>query len=167
MIFAVSPDASWNAEPGAIALILILGFLYVRRRRQVRARDGARAAPTGRLWVFMGGLVLIAVALLSPVDSLGHQILAMHMVQHVILLDFVPILLILGLTKALMRPITKRLQPIEHGPLGHPVVAVILYVGSMWIWHIPALYDLAASNDAVHVLEHICFLSAGSCTGGT
>lgn len=161
MLSAATPDASWNAEPGAIALILILGFLYVRRWRKVRAHDGPRAAPTWRLCIFVGGLAAIAVALLSPIDSLGHQILAMHMVQHVILLDIVPILLILGLTKTLMRPVTKRLQPIEHGPLGHPVVAVILYVGSMWIWHIPALYDLAASNDAVHVLEHVCFLSAG------
>jgi len=161
VIPAVSPDASWNAEPGAIALILVLGFLYVRRWRTVRARDGARAAPTWRLWVFIAGLAAIVAALISPIDELGHQILAMHMVQHVILLDIVPILLILGLTKALMRPITKRLQPIEHGPLGHPVLAVFLYAGSMWIWHIPALYDAAASNDAVHVLEHICFLSAG------
>src|SRR4029079_15817654 len=103
----------------------------------------------------------IAVALLSPVDSLGHQILAMNMVQHVILLDFVPILLILGLTKALMRPVTSLWQPIEHGPLGHPVVAVMCYVGAMWIWHIPALYDLADSKHAQHVLENICFLSAG------
>jgi cytochrome c oxidase assembly factor CtaG len=161
VILAASPDASWSAEPGAIALILVLGYVYVRRWRKVRAHDGARAAPTWRLWMFIGGLVAIAIALLSPVDSLGHQLLLMHMVQHVILLDLVPILLILGLTKALMRPVTKRLQPIEHGPLGHPVVAVFLYVGSMWIWHIPALYDLAARNDAVHVLEHIFFLSAG------
>lgn len=160
-MFAASPDASWSAQPGAIALILVLGFLYVRRWRAVRAHDGARAAPTWRLWIFLAGLMGLVVALLSPIDSLGHQILAMHMVQHVILLDLVPILLILGLTKALMRPITKRLQPIEHGPLGHPVVAVFLYVGSMWIWHIPALYDLAARNDAVHVLEHVFFLSAG------
>jgi cytochrome c oxidase assembly factor CtaG len=161
MLFAASPDASWSAEPGAIALIAILGYFYVRRWRKVRAHDGARAAPTWRLWIFIAGLAMIAVALMSPVDSLGHQLLMMHMVQHVILLDIVPILLILGLTKTLMRPVTRRLQPIEHGPLGHPVVAVMLYVGSMWIWHIPALYDLAARNDFVHAFEHICFLSAG------
>ncbi len=161
VILAASPDASWTADPGAIALIAVLGFLYVRRWRSVRARDGARGAPTWRLWVFVGGLVALAAALLSPIDSLGHQILAMHMVQHVILIDIVPILLILGLTKALMRPVTRRLQPIENGPLGHPVVAVIAYIGGMWIWHIPALYDLAVSHDFVHALEHVTFLSIG------
>lgn len=158
---AASPDAAWTLEPGAIALVLILGVLYLRRWRAVRARDGARAAGGWRLAAFLAGLLAILVALVSPVDRLAEQVLAMHMVQHVILLDLVPILLILGLTKALMRPVTRRLQPIEHGPLGHPVVAVILYVGSMWIWHIPALYDAAAEYASVHVLEHIFFLSAG------
>jgi cytochrome c oxidase assembly factor CtaG len=161
MLFAASPDASWSLDPGAIVLILLVGYLYVRRWRSVRAHDGERAAPTWRLWIFVSGLAMFAIALLSPIDTLGHQLLTMHMVQHVILLDFVPILLIFGMTKTLMRPITRRLQPIEHGPLGHPVVAVFVYVGAMWIWHIPALYDLAAQNDAVHALEHICFLSAG------
>ncbi len=120
VIFAVSPDASWSFDPGAIALIAIIGFVYVRRWRVVRAHDGSRAAPTWRLWTFVAGLAMFAVALVSPVDTLGHQILAMHMVQHVILIDIVPILLILGLTKTLMRPVTRRLQPIENGPLGTP-----------------------------------------------
>jgi putative membrane protein len=87
----------------------------------------------------------------------------MHMVQHVILLDFVPLLLILGLTKAILRPVTRRLQAVEHaaGPLGHPVFAVVFYVGAMCLWHVPVLYDAAAEHPAVHVLEHVCFVSAG------
>jgi putative membrane protein len=158
----MSPNASWTIEPGAIALILVLGVIYVRRWREVRAQDGARAAGGWRMFSFAAGLVGILVALISPIDRLAEQILAVHMVQHVILLDFVPILLILGLTKAIMRPVTRRLQPIEHGPLGHPAVAVALYVGSMWIWHVPVLYNTAARYSSVHVLEHICFLTAGS-----
>jgi putative membrane protein len=159
----MSPNASWTFEPGAIALVLVLATLYVRRWRAVRAKDGPRAASGWRLVAFAGGLVGILAALISPVDRLADQILAMHMVQHVILLDFVPILLILGLTKAILRPITRHLQPVEHaaGPLGHPVVAVILYVGVMWVWHIPVLYDAAAKYAPIHVLEHVCFASAG------
>jgi cytochrome c oxidase assembly factor CtaG len=156
-----SPNASWTFEPGVIALVLLLGVIYVRRWRAVRAKDGARAAGGWRLVSFVAGLTWILVALVSPIDRLAEQILAMHMVQHVILLDFVPILLILGLTKAIMRPLTKRLQPIEHGPLGHPAVAVGFYVGSMWLWHVPALYNAAARYSGIHVLEHIFFMSAG------
>jgi len=159
----MSPDASWTFDPGVIALVLIVGTLYVHRWRAVRAHDGARAAGVGRLALFLGGLVGIVAALVSPIDRLAEQLLTMHMVQHVILLDLVPILLILGLTKAILRPVTRRLQPIENaaGPLGHPVVAAVLYISSMAIWHIPALYDAALEHAPIHVLEHITFMSAG------
>ena len=70
----------------------------------------------------------------------------MHMVQHILLLDVVPILLILGLTKVILRPATRRLQRLERarrparapGRGGRP-----LRRASMWVWHIPALYDAA------------------------
>lgn len=159
----MSPDASWTFEPGVIVLVLLAGAIYARRWRAVRARDGARAAGGWRLVAFATGLLAILAALISPIDRLADQILAMHMVQHVILLDIAPILLLIGLTKALLRPITRRLQPIENaaGPFGHPAFAVVLYVAAMWVWHIPALYDAAAAHSAIHVLEHITFATAG------
>jgi cytochrome c oxidase assembly factor CtaG len=159
----MSPDASWTFEPGVIALVLVVGAAYLHRWRVVRAHDGARAAGVGRLVLFMSGLAGIIAALISPIDRLADQILTMHMVQHVILLDFVPILLILGLTKAILRPVTRRLQPVENaaGLLGHPVVAAVLYISSMAVWHIPALYDAALEHAPIHVLEHVCFMTAG------
>ena len=45
--------------------------------------------------------------------------------------------------------------------LGHPVFAIVAYVGIMWAWHVPALYDAALSHSFIHVLEHVCFLSVG------
>jgi cytochrome c oxidase assembly factor CtaG len=48
------------------------------------------------------------------------------------------------------------------GPLAHPAFAVVLYVAVIWSWHVPALYDLALRHSAVHVLEHVSFLAAGS-----
>ena len=88
----------------------------------------------------------------------------MHMVQHVLLLDLVPILAILGLTKVILRPVTRAVHDLEHraGPLAHPAFAVLLYVGVIWAWHVPAAYDFAVRHPAVHVLEHVSFLLAGS-----
>ena len=90
--------------------------------------------------------------------------MVMHMVQHILLLDIAPILLILGLTKVLLRPVTRRLNTLERraGYLTHPAFAVIAYAGFMWLWHIPALYDAALRNSTVHAFEHICFGVAGS-----
>ena len=156
-------DASWTFEPGAILLIGVLAALYVPRWRRVRRGDGARAAPAIRLASFTAGLLLIVVALLSPVDRLSEQIFVMHMAQHVLLLDLAPIALVCGLTKVILRPATRRLQRLERaaGPLAHPAFAVFLYVALMWLWHVPALYDAALEQPFVHVLEHVCFLGAG------
>jgi putative membrane protein len=76
----------------------------------------------------------------------------------------VPILAILGLTKVILRPITRSLPALERraGPLAHPAFAVVLYVGVIWAWHVPAAYDLALRHAGVHLLEHAGFLAAGS-----
>ncbi len=153
---AVAPDASWSFEPGAIVLVAALTFLYVRRWREI---DGS----LGRLASFLGGMVLVLVALCSPVDKLGEQLFLMHMVQHLLLLDLAPILVLLGLTKVLLRPLTRRLVRIERraGPLAHPVFAIFLYVFTMTFWHIPAMYDAALEHPVLHVLEHVTFGIAG------
>jgi cytochrome c oxidase assembly factor CtaG len=90
--------------------------------------------------------------------------MVMHMLQHILLLDIAPILMILALSKVLLRPVTRRLQKLEQraGFLGHPVFAVVAYSAFMWLWHIPAMYDAALRNSAVHALEHICFAAAGA-----
>ena len=152
----MSPDAGWTLEPGAIVLVGALTFLYVRRWRAI---DGSG----GRLASFLGGMALILVALCSPIDRLGEQLFFVHMIQHLLLLDLAPILVLLGLTKVLLRPMTRRLVKIEHavGPLAHPIFAIALYVATMALWHVPAMYDAALELPVVHVLEHFAFAVAG------
>jgi len=88
----------------------------------------------------------------------------MHMVQHMILLDLVPITLILSLNKVLLRPVTRRIQTIERhaGFFGSPVFAVIAYVAGVYGWHIPAAYDLALHHSGIHALEHLTFSAVGT-----
>ena len=159
----MAADASWTFDPGALALVGLAAVAYVPRWRRVRAQHGPRAAPVGRLLAFAAGLLALIAALISPIDRLGEQSFAMHMVQHILLLDIVPILLIVSLTKVILRPATRRLQRLERaaGPLAHPAAAVVLYVAVMWGWHIPALYDAALSHPLVHALEHTFFMTAG------
>src|SRR5439155_270627 len=100
----------------------------------------------------------------STPDTLPAElILTMHMVQHLLLLDLAPVLCLLGLTRVLLRPVTRRVQPVERraGPLAHPVFAAVFYVATMWAWHVPALYDAALQHAGIHVLEHFCFATAG------
>jgi putative membrane protein len=162
-LLAVAADTSFSLAPGPIVIVILLLGVYVRRWLGVRRTSGPRGATWGRLAAWVGGVLCIAIALISPIDTLADQVFAMHMVQHVLLLDFAPILLILGLSKVLLRPVARQVLDLERalGPIAHPAFAVVAYVGLMWMWHIPALYDAALESSAVHVLEHTCFLSAG------
>lgn len=112
---------------------------------------------------FLGGVTLVFVALCSPVDRLGEQLFLMHMVQHLLLLDLAPIFMLLGLTKVILRPVTRRVMRLERaaGPLAHPFFAIALYVATMALWHVPAMYDAALRVPVLHVLEHVMFGIAG------
>ncbi|MGA9859144.1 MAG: cytochrome c oxidase assembly protein [Solirubrobacteraceae bacterium] len=160
----VSPTIAWTLSPWVLVGVAALGAVYLLGWRRARGTRTAHPPGYGRLALFILGLVTILVALVSPIDALGDQLLVMHMVQHVLLLDIVPILLILGLTKVLLRPVTRRAQVIERraGFIAHPAFAVFAYVAVMWAWHIPSMYDAALNHPYVHVFEHICFAAAGS-----
>jgi putative membrane protein len=137
-------------------LVAALTFLYLRRARAVHQS-------AGRVVSFLAGMLLVLVALCSPVDRLAEQLFFMHMVQHLLLLDLAPILVLLGLTRVFLRPVTRRLVRVEQaaGPLAHPVFAIVLYVAVMALWHVPAMYDTALEHPVIHVLEHVTFGIAG------
>jgi putative membrane protein len=166
-LIAARANLSWALEPELLVILAVAGGVYVRRWRTVRGAGSPRAsadAPVWRLCCFLGSLLVTAVALISPVDALADQLFLMHMVQHTLLLDLVPILAILGFTKVILRPVTRAVHDVERraGALASPAFAVVLYVGVIWAWHVPASYDLALRHPFVHVLEHVTFLLAGS-----
>jgi putative membrane protein len=163
----MSLNLSWTLDPGVLIGVAMVGGAYLTRWRRVRQGPSPRRAaeaPVWRLLCFIGSLLAVMIALVSPVDTLADQLFFMHMVQHMLLLDLVPILAILGLTKVILRPLTRAVGDLEGraGVLAHPAFAVVLYVAVIWGWHVPAAYDLALRHPVVHVLEHVSFLAAGS-----
>ncbi|MDX6721170.1 MAG: putative rane protein [Solirubrobacteraceae bacterium] len=142
--------------PGALLVVAAVTVVYARRWRAV-------GGSIGRLACLLAGMALVLVALVSPIDRLAEQLFFVHMVQHLLLIDLAPILVLLGLTKVILRPATRRLARLERavGPLAHPVFAIALYVVVMWVWHIPPLYDAALEHPVVHVVEHLAFAFAG------
>ena len=170
------PQIQWLADPAVLGPIALLVFVYVRRflqvRREASAREGGgpgqAAAARGATWLhalaFAGAILALLAALVSPIDGLGEQYLfSAHMLQHVLLGDIAPLLLLLSLSRVMLRPVTRRLMGIERalGPLASPVTAIVIWLGTMYLWHIPALYDAALEHPLVHVLEHFSFFAAG------
>ncbi len=163
----VSPKIAWTFEPSVLdRRRWRWPSLYVLGLAPRRERPASRIHLATVAWRCSSRRLALAIlaALVSPIDELGDQLMLMHMVQHILLLDLVPIALILGLNKVLLRPVTRRLNAVERraGFLGHPVFAVAAYVGFMWAWHIPAMYDAALHNTTVHAFEHLCLLAAGT-----
>lgn len=149
-------EASWSLNPGPLLLLGPITVAYLVRWRKVRAHPG-------RLVLFLLGIAAAVVALFSPVDPLGEELLTMHMVQHLLLLDVAPVLCLLGLTKAIFRPATRHLIRLERGApwLMSPKLGLGAYVGGMWFWHWPVMYDAAVRNSTIHVLEHLTFTVIG------
>jgi putative membrane protein len=157
-------DTGWNFAPIILIALVAYVWIYVARWRTSRREGGPRAAGYGRLALWLLGIALLAVALISPIDRLGEQFATFHMVQHLILADLVPICLTVALTKHILRPATRRIHWFERkaGVFGHPWFGVIAYAGAMWAWHIPYMYEAALDNSFVHTLEHLTFAAAGA-----
>jgi cytochrome c oxidase assembly factor CtaG len=95
------------------------------------------------------------------------------MVQHLVLMMVAPPLLWLGapllpmlhglpgrtlrvwVGRLLARPALVRLGQ----GLAHPIVAWVAFVGSMWAWHTPGLYERALAAESWHYAQHACFLA--------
>ena len=65
----------------------------------------------------------------------------------------------LGLTGPVLAPLLRAVPWLRI--FGHPVVALVLWTANFYVWHLPVLYQGAVSNDAVHALQHILFVSFG------
>jgi putative membrane protein len=158
------PRIHWLADPAVLAPIALLVFVYVRRFVAVRRSGETRGATPLHALAFAGAILALLGALVSPIDALGEEYLfSAHMLQHVLLGDIAPLLLLLSLSRVMLRPITRRLMRIERalGPLASPATAIVIWLATMYFWHIPALYDAALEHPLVHVLEHFSFFAAG------
>jgi cytochrome c oxidase assembly factor CtaG len=150
----------WNFDPLEISVLALVGALYWRRARTL-ARRG-RPVPAPRLAAFAAGLVTIFVALASPIDTIGEErLFSVHMLQHLLLGDVGALLLVLGLDGRLLRPLLSLRLVHRLRVLVHPLVALPLWAASFVVWHLPALFDAALRNDAIHALQHTSFVACG------
>jgi putative membrane protein len=164
--------SSWTFNPVVVAGLIAAAVLYGRAYR--RASQRSSALGPGH-WVPYGcGLLAVAVALLSPVDSIGDRwLLSAHMSQHVLLSDIAPALLVLGLRAPLLPLGLSReaLRVIAPGGgtrtsrviarLTSPWLAIPLWAIATWVWAIPRMFDFAAEHQVVHAFEHATLFYTG------
>jgi putative membrane protein len=117
---------------------------------------------------FTGAITTLVVALLSPLDALAGALFSAHMAQHSLLILLAAPLLVLSnpllaLIWAIPMRWRKQIAPLAR--LGRSTmllpVAWALHALALWLWHIPWWYELALANEAIHAIEHACFLGSG------
>jgi putative membrane protein len=174
----------WSSSPPTLvilALVLSAGVLYWVTASRRSAAGRRRSSTTGqrlRAAAFYFGLASIVIALDSPVDWFAHRLFWIHMVQHILLMMVAAPLIVIGapwLVPLRLLPVRMRgptARSVRRGgwaaPLrvsirwfGVPVSAWLLFNVNLWLWHVPALYNLTLRNQAVHDAEHLLFLVLG------
>jgi cytochrome c oxidase assembly factor CtaG len=105
-------------------------------------------------------MVLLLTVSVTPIHTLGmHYLLTMHLLQNVVLAEWAPLLVVLGIPPALAAVIAK---PRVVGALTHPAVALPVWLANYMVWHLPWIYDAAleSPNGLLH-LEHAMYLATG------
>jgi putative membrane protein len=172
-----SPSATalgipWSFEPWVIFCLAASAILYALGLARLWGRAGrAHGVNVIQASAFAAGWLTLFVALVTPLDPLGSVLFSAHMVQHELLMLVAAPLLVLGRPLALWawalpQPWRKSVGRFFHHPLWRgpwlvvtsPLVAWLLHALALWLWHIPALFDAALNDDAVHGWQHASFL---------
>lgn len=168
-----TPSDLWHhgwAPPGVVVPLVVAGVVYYRGMRRLRRTVGAdRVVTRGRALAFAAGVGALLLALGTPLDAAGEVLFSAHMVQHLVLVLVAAPLLVLGAPErvalwAFPLAARRRLGSWGHavagvlGPLLRPGPAVAVTTASLWLWHVPVLYDLAIEHEGLHVVEHMAFV---------
>ena len=153
----MSPPAwtSFSFEPLFLVLAAAAVYGYVRLARTVERPSSWRAT------LFGLGVAFVAVSLNSPLETIAiHYLLLVHLLQNVMVADWAPPLLVLGLTPAMRAAVARR---------GGRTLAALTrprFVLPCWlvVWygvHLPLFYDYALRHPWLLNLEHALLLGAG------
>jgi cytochrome c oxidase assembly factor CtaG len=153
----------------ALYLLVLPAALYVRAVR-ILARRGYRV-PRWQRASWFGGLALMGIALLSPLDSLGEtDLLSAHMAQHLLIADLSAPLLVIGLRSPVYAFILPRALFAELARshrlrttfrfLKQPLVAGPIWIAVLYGWHLAPSYEAALRSPVLHALQHQTFIVA-------
>jgi cytochrome c oxidase assembly factor CtaG len=128
-----------------------------QRERRLRAPN---ALEWRRIFGASTGIIVLAIALISPLDALGDRgVFVAHMAQHLLLLLVVPVFLVAGLPDSAADALRLSVAPRVGNLAAYLPASLLLSVGAVWVWHAPRLFQLALSDPTIHLLEHTTFVS--------
>lgn len=171
-LLAANPWTAWSFPPLVVAAASVTVAFFVQGWLRLRRRGRADLGSWRRLGLFAAGVAVVTLAIVSPIDAVGEGYLqAGHMLQHVLLADLGVVLIVLSvrgplavffLPRDLLAPLARqRWLRRALTWLLRPRNTVGLWLLVLLAWHVPALYEAALRNRALHDLQHFSFLLVG------
>jgi cytochrome c oxidase assembly factor CtaG len=171
-LIAASPWTTWTFSPLVLAGAIVALVFFFQGFRRLRVRGRTDLAPWTRAVLFVTGVAVTVFALVGPPDTVGEEYLqSAHMLQHVLVADLGVALTLVAVRGPLAIFFLPRglLVPLAHTRwlrrtlafLLKPWVSYVVWVAVLVGWHVPAAYEAALAHPAVHVLEHLSFVTAG------
>jgi len=159
----------WDIPWIVTSALAVSAVIYMRGWARIRrTRPGQFGA--GRLAAFLGGIVVVFLAVASPLDTFSDSLLFMHMAQHFVLMSIAPPLIVLGapvvpILRGLPRWIIRLLRPLFAARVFHAAGRFLIRPRVAWLamnvsyiaWHIPRAYEFALASENWHNFEHACF----------
>jgi putative membrane protein len=165
------PFSPWDLA--ALGSVCVVGTLYVLGSVRL-ARRGAVHRRVERV-AFGAGWLALVIAILPPLDAVAVYLFSAHMVQHeLMMLAGAPLLIagrplpvcLAGMPANVRGRVVAALQSRPASGawrmLTAPVVAWALHGTAVWIWHVPALYEMAVNNEALHAVQHATFVGTAA-----
>ena len=164
---------AWHWNPLVMAGLATVAWFYSQGVKTVWWRSGVGHGITPwQALAFNGGMTVLFLAFISPLDALSSDLLSAHMVQHLLLLLVAAPLLLLGnvplaLTWALPKLVQHRLdywwrQQRDLHLIGQwftrPHIIWGMYLVTVWLWQVPYIYKVALYDPIVHSVQHGVFL---------
>src|ERR1700739_3009060 len=165
---------SWTAPIPLTLTLVVCALLYLRGWRRLRF-SATDVIPAWRAASFLAGVLLVWLAIGSPLALLDAQLLTVHMMQHLLLMTIAPALIWIGAPlMPVLHGLPQKLVQSVLGPflrwpvaqaagrvLSDPAVCWLAAAAALVGWHIPAAFNLALQSEGLHIAEHASFLAAG------
>ena len=141
-------------EPAFVVLAAVAAVLYVRAWRR-------EPGPAWRAWCFAAGIALIVGALNSPLGTIAIEYLVLfHLLQNVMISDWAPPLVLIGLTPAMRAAVARRGGALFAG-ITRPAITLPAWLVAWYVIHLGAVYDAAVRSDLLLALEHAVLIAIG------
>jgi putative membrane protein len=166
----------WEFEPLVVIPVATSALLYALGLARLWRRAGpGRGISTWSAVAFTAGWLTMAAALVSPIAWLSRILFSVHMTQHTLLMLVAAPLLTFGhpllawmwafrpnCRGALARGFRGRRMVSAWRRMTAPLPVFLIQAVALWVWHIPSWYEAALRNDAIHAVQHVCLVVAGS-----